>query len=101
MPGEGLTHGPPATRKQAAVTTGPAEHPGIPCAMVLTLIRALLGDRLSCPRRPRDRQKQRELSASTATPGPYDFTSASMLFVRSRNARCSTDTSTASRAQRS
>src|SRR5690349_24853005 len=30
----------------------------------------------------------RELSASTATPGPYDFTSASMLFVRSRNARC-------------
>jgi hypothetical protein len=25
-------------------------HPGPPCAMVLTLIRALLGDRLSCPR---------------------------------------------------
>ena len=24
MPGEGLTHGPPATRKQAAVTTGSA-----------------------------------------------------------------------------
>ncbi len=28
-------------------------HPGPPCAMVLTLIRALPGDRLSCPRRPR------------------------------------------------
>jgi len=26
----------------------------------------------------------RELSASTAAPGPHDFTSASMLFVRSR-----------------
>jgi hypothetical protein len=26
MPGEGLTHGPPATKKQAAVTTGSADH---------------------------------------------------------------------------
>jgi hypothetical protein len=25
MPGEGLTHGPPATKKQAAVTTGSAD----------------------------------------------------------------------------
>jgi hypothetical protein len=30
MPGEGLTHGPPATKKQAAVTTGVAEHPAFP-----------------------------------------------------------------------
>jgi hypothetical protein len=32
------------------------DHPDLPCAMVLTLIRALLGDRLSCPRRRRNAQ---------------------------------------------
>ncbi|CCE11990.1 hypothetical protein BRAS3843_900025 [Bradyrhizobium sp. STM 3843] len=51
MPGDGLAHGPPAEKKQAAVTTGPAGSSGIPCAMVLTLIRDLPGDRLSCPLR--------------------------------------------------
>jgi hypothetical protein len=30
MPGEGLTHGPPANKKQAAVTTGSADHPAFP-----------------------------------------------------------------------
>ncbi len=50
MPGEGLTHGPPAAKKQAAVTTGSAGSSGIPCTAVLTLIRVLPGDRLSCPR---------------------------------------------------
>src|SRR6185312_17140434 len=43
-------------RKQAAVTTGPAETSGIPCAIVLTLIRGLPGDRLDCPRRLRARR---------------------------------------------
>ncbi len=43
MPGEGLTHGPPANKMQAAGTTGKAEHSGIPCAMVFTLIRSLPG----------------------------------------------------------
>jgi hypothetical protein len=34
---------------------------GLPCAMVLTFIRALLGDRLDCPRRPHVmREHQRE-----------------------------------------
>jgi hypothetical protein len=33
MPGDDLTHGPPATKKQAAVTTGMAGSSGIPCAM--------------------------------------------------------------------
>ena len=42
MPGEGLTHGPPAKRMQAAGTTGAAVT-GIPCAMVFTLIRSLPG----------------------------------------------------------
>ncbi len=36
-------------KKQAAVTTGAAGSSGIPCAAVLTLIRALLGDRLVVP----------------------------------------------------
>jgi hypothetical protein len=30
MPGEGLTHGPPADKKRAVVTTGAAEHPAFP-----------------------------------------------------------------------
>jgi hypothetical protein len=30
MPGEGLTHGPPANKKQAAVTTGAAGQPAFP-----------------------------------------------------------------------
>ena len=44
MPGDDLTHGPPATKKQAAVTTGRAGSTGIPCAMVYGLYRALPGD---------------------------------------------------------
>jgi hypothetical protein len=36
MPDAGRTHGPPATKKQAAVTTGSAETTGIPRAMALT-----------------------------------------------------------------
>ena len=39
--------------KQAAVTTGSADTSGLPCAMVLRFIRALPGERLSCPRRSR------------------------------------------------
>jgi len=42
MPGEGLTHGPPAKKMQAAGTTGGAVT-GIPCATVFTLIRSLPG----------------------------------------------------------
>jgi len=30
MPGDGLTHGPPAEKKQAAVTTGLADQPAFP-----------------------------------------------------------------------
>jgi len=36
MPGAGRAHGPPATKKQAAVTTGSARTSGIPRATVLT-----------------------------------------------------------------
>jgi hypothetical protein len=55
MPGDGLTHGPPATKKQAAVTTGSARSTGIPRAMVLTVSFALSSvTMLGCHRRPQD-----------------------------------------------
>jgi len=53
MPGDGLTHGPPATKKQAAVTTGGAGSTGIPCAMVLTVSFVLFPmTMLGCHRHP-------------------------------------------------
>jgi hypothetical protein len=61
-------------RKLAAVTTGSARSSGIPCAMVLTLIRDLPRDRLSCP--CRSSASRSELGISTGMPGPHDFTSA-------------------------
>jgi hypothetical protein len=42
MPGEGLTHGPRAT-KSTRQNHRLSRSSGIPCAAVLTLIRALLG----------------------------------------------------------
>jgi hypothetical protein len=33
MPGDGLTHGPPATKNAGGSTTGSAGSTGIPCAM--------------------------------------------------------------------
>jgi hypothetical protein len=48
------THGPRATKKHAAVTTGSAEITGIPCAMVLTVSFVLFsGTGLYCPRHAR------------------------------------------------
>jgi hypothetical protein len=56
MPGDGLTHGPPATKKQAAVTTGLARSTGIPCTMVLTVSFVLSPvTMLGCHRRLADR----------------------------------------------
>ncbi len=63
------------------------KQPGLPCAMALRLIRALLGDRRSCPRH----RHRRQLGISTGMPGPHDFAVLSALFVRSRTARCNTD----------
>ena len=72
-------------KKQAAVTTGSAGSSGIPCAMVLRLIRALLGDRLDCPRPPEAKLRRVSdnalarvaLDTSVGVSGPCDFTSAS------------------------
>ena len=59
-------------KKQAAVTTGSARSTGIPCAMVLRLIRDLLGDRAFLPPSSA-RSSSRELSLSVGRPGPHDF----------------------------
>ena len=72
MPGDDLTHGPPATKKQAAVSTGLAGSTGIPCAMVYGLYRDLLGDRAFLP--PSPARSSCELDLSIGRPGPRDFT---------------------------
>jgi len=54
-----------AHRENAHEHTGSAEHPGLPCAMALRLIRALPGERLFCHRRP-EKLRFPGLNASTA-----------------------------------
>ncbi|WP_407158390.1 hypothetical protein [Bradyrhizobium sp. STM 3557] len=70
---------------QAAGTTGSAETSDLPCAMVLRFIRALPGDRLSCPRfatmlriiASATMRKRIARGISTGMPEPRDFTVAS------------------------
>jgi len=76
MPGEGLTHGPPAERKQAAVTTGSAAHPASPARWASRLYALSSVCRLVATVAFGDHHPQR-LSASVGAPGPRDFTSAS------------------------
>ena len=86
MPGEGLTHGPPAKRMQAAGTTGKAEHAGIPCAMVFTLIRSLPGapGLLATIRDNALTHIARDTSIGVS--GRCDFTSAIMPVVCAKSA---------------
>src|ERR1700726_7757 len=58
-------------KKQAAVTTGSAKSSGLPCAMVLRLLRALPGDH--CLVATVVRERFRGLSACFGAPGPHDF----------------------------
>jgi len=48
-------------------------HPGLPCAMVYGLLRALPGERLFLPPSSARSFASRELDASTAASGPHDF----------------------------
>jgi hypothetical protein len=74
MPGAGRTHGPPATKKQAASPQVQPRHPGIPCAMVLRLIRDLLGaPGLFATVIRAMREASRELDTSVGVSGPHDF----------------------------
>src|SRR6185312_16243032 len=59
-------------KKQAAVTTGPAETSGIPCAMVLRLIRDLLGVP-GLLASVAARASPARLDPSVGRSGPHDF----------------------------
>jgi hypothetical protein len=85
MPGEGLTHGPPAEKNAGGSHHRISRSSGIPCAMVLTLIRALLGVPgflATVAQGVIQGINTRELSASIGAPGPHDFTSATMPPVK-------------------
>jgi hypothetical protein len=92
-PGAGRTRSLVCSKKaHELVTTGSTETSGLPCAMVLTLLRALPGVRdlivtVACE------TSSRKLSASPGAPGPHD------LAVRSRD--CPSGNSVASTAFRS
>src|SRR4051794_15006805 len=96
--GAGLSHGPPATKNAGGRYHRYGRgHPDPPCAMVLRFIRALPGDRLSCPRRLRRCASIiAELGISSGMPEPHDFTVVSESFV-SMEIMLRPDTPTASR----
>jgi hypothetical protein len=55
MPGDGLTHGPPATKTQAASPQVKPDQPAFPARMVLTVSFVLFPmTMLGCHRHPRD-----------------------------------------------
>jgi hypothetical protein len=65
---------PPCNKKHGEGTTGSAGRPGLPCAMVLRLVRALLGDRAFLPPLLASAQRAAcERSLSVGRPGPHDF----------------------------
>ena len=78
MPGEGLTHGPPAAKNAGGRYHRCSRSTGIPRATVFTFI----ARSPRCPGliatvlRP-TREHRREVSASVGAPGPHAFTSAS------------------------
>ena len=62
MPGEGLTHGPPANKMQAAGTTGAAEkRPAFPARWSSRLYAVSLVRRACWPPSPREAKLRREL----------------------------------------
>jgi len=71
-PGADLAHGPPAEKKQAAVTTGSAKTSGLPCATVYGLYALSPGTGCLAPV-VRTLVKASELDLSTGRPGPHDF----------------------------
>ena len=73
------THGPRATKKHAAEPQVQPNTSGLPCAMVLRLIRDLPGDQALLS--PSSRIILAKLNASPGAPGPHDFA------VRKRSAR--------------
>src|SRR3569832_401392 len=85
-PGAGRTRGPRAAKKHAAEPQV-RRTTGLPCAMVLTLIRALLGDRLDCPHRDNADALRRPQHREART---TRFRVRNASFVRMRNAHAAT-----------
>jgi hypothetical protein len=81
-PGADLAHGPPAEKKQAAVTTGSAET-SRPSLREWSYGLYVISPGTGCLA-PVDRGviKLRDLGISTGMPGPHDFTVRTMPFVR-------------------
>jgi hypothetical protein len=76
-------------KMQAAGTTGSAETPGLPCAMVFTLIRSLPGaPGLLATIIRATRKRRHKLDTSVGVSGPYDFTSARCHSSARKKARC-------------
>jgi hypothetical protein len=84
MPGDGLTHGPPATKKAGGSHHRFSQSTGIPCTMVLTLLRTLPGVHDFISHRRLAGHPAR-LSASPGAPGPHDF---AVRVSRARRTRC-------------
>src|SRR4051812_48269382 len=83
MPGDGLTHGPPAKKMQAAGTTGAAGstrhslRDGLHAYIAISPVSGLLATVVRAMR-----EHRHELGASLGAPGPRNFTSARTSFVR-------------------
>jgi hypothetical protein len=74
MPGDRCAHGPLCNKKHRGRNHRYTGSTGIPCAMVLRLIRALLGDhRLVATVISEMREHHRRLSACFGAPEPHDF----------------------------
>src|SRR5712675_281068 len=78
---------PPVQKKSTGVSNqGYTASAGIPCTMVLRLIRALPGDRALLP--PSSVDRTHELSASVGAPEPHDFAVRDSLIRRAKNCAC-------------
>jgi hypothetical protein len=74
---------PPVQQKSTGVSNqGYTASAGIPCTMVLRLIRALPGDRALLP--PSPVVRSHELSASVGAPGPHDFAVRDSIIRRAK-----------------
>ena len=102
MPDAGRTHGPPATKKAGGSHHRFSQNTGIPCAMVLRLIRALLGvpGFLATVAGGSSSADLIPASGSVGGSGPHDFVVREDAFVRAAFAALNILTSIASRAQR-
>src|SRR5258705_676460 len=78
---------PPVQKKSTGVSNqGYTATAGIPCTMVLRLIRALPGDRALLP--PSFVDRTHELSASVGAPEPHDFAVRDSRIRRAKNCAC-------------